>query len=864
MRKIGAIATAFLAMTTIAGSAEAVAAPAERSAPAGTFDAHVAAAKAAMMADPNEALNNARAAIRLSRDHPSPSERVAGELTGQWLEGEALMRINRPLEAKPVIETALQRIAQHQPKTKLHADLLKARAGIATVSGDVQAALENLITAHDMYRALGEPRSQAIVLQNIGSIYQQARDFNRALLYYDQAGEAYSEDPSLAVANHNNRANSLKELGRLPEAEAEFRRALALAREIDSSTLEVRILTNIAAAQVAAGKLTQADATARAALRLAVGEDATWQPFLWGVRAQVALANEDFVTAERLIESTFAGVDIETSIMPFRDFHDTAHRIYQSRGRFADALAHLSALKRLDTEAREVAASANSALMAARFDAANQQLRITKLKAEQLQREKVIEASRERMENLMLYGGLSAAALLIILGAGLAALITVRRSRNKVKAANVQLTHAARHDALTGLVNRSYIRELLAQALQAGCNTGERCALMLIDLDRFKEVNDTLGHWAGDEVLRGVGMRLTDLLPKGSYPARLGGDEFGAVVPIADSAMLAELADKIVDAVAAPFSLGGTHTVVGASVGIAISGIDGDTVELLTRNADLALYHAKQTGRGKHSFYAPAMTAEANERRELERDLRKALAEDQFSLMYQPIVDSDGERLVAYEALLRWNHPTRGQVPPSEFIYIAEEAGIIRQIGDWVIRSACREAVSWPEHIKVAINLSAVQVEAEGLISIVLNTLASTGLAPERLEFEVTETVFLRQGPRTKSTLDQLRTIGVSLALDDFGTGYSSLGYLQHADFAKIKIDRSFVKSAAEGCHESIAIIQAIVTLATSLGMTTTAEGVETEVEKALVRGLGCSQLQGFLLGRPEAKSYASRGRRVA
>lgn len=238
----------------------------------------------------------------------------------------------------------------------------------------------------------------------------------------------------------------------------------------------------------------------------------------------------------------------------------------------------------------------------------------------------------------------------------------------------------------------------------------------------------------------------------------------------------------------------------------------------------------------------------------LKSDLRQALGDEQLSLVYQLILEAPSRKIVAYEALLRWDHPTRGAVSPDEFIVVAEEAGIIRQIGDWVIRSACRQAMSWPDDVKVAINLSAVQVEAEGLVATVLNAVASTGVPAHRLEFEVTETVFLRQGERTKTTLDQLRSLGVSLALDDFGTGYSSLGYLQRAEFSKIKIDRSFVKSTAEGCQESAAIIQAIVSMALSLGMSTTAEGIEADEEKALLTSLGCSHLQGFFLGRPEAQ----------
>lgn len=857
MKKVGL----FCAALALCGATPMVSSAASASATSETgsrFEAEVAAAKSAMMVDPTAALSHARDAVKVSATLPSPRERAIAELTGRWLEGEALMRVNRPLEAKPVIEAALDEVARVMPRSKLHADLLKAHAGVALLSGDAQEALKGLIAAHGHYARLGEPRSQAIVLQNIGSIYQEARDFERALKYYGRAAEVFTEDPALAIANHNNRGNALKELERFPEAEGEFQAALRIAREIKSSTLQARILTNVAATQVAAGKLADADRSANLGLRLAIGPDADWQPFLWGVKAQVALARRDYSAAKLHIEKTFAGLDLATSTMPFRDFHDTAQRIYGKLGQPDRALEHLAAFTRLDSEARNVASTTSSALMAARFDAANQEARIAQLKTEQLARDKQIQRAQHRTEKFVVLAVAGAAALLVILGAVFAAFVAIRRSRDKVTAANVQLTHAARHDALTGLPNRSYLRELLRDQLKNGETTGERCSLLLIDLDRFKEVNDTLGHWAGDELLRQVGLRLGDLLPNGAHPARLGGDEFGAIVSSTDRPKLSEVAASIVRSIETPFVIGGSQVTVGASIGIATSVADGNTVELLTRNADLALYRSKQTGRGKFSFYEPDMTAEADRQQQLKSDLRQALGSDQLSLVYQPILETPSGRIAAYEALLRWDHPTRGAVSPDEFVVVAEEAGIIRQIGEWVIRSACRQAMNWPDDVKVAINLSAVQVEAEGLIATVLSALASTGLQPHRLEFEVTETVFLRQGERTKATLDQLRSLGVSLALDDFGTGYSSLGYLQRAEFSKIKIDRSFVKSAAQGCQESVAIIQAIVSIAMSLGMSTTAEGIETDEERTLLTSLGCSHLQGFLLGRPEAKSEAA------
>jgi diguanylate cyclase (GGDEF)-like protein len=840
-------------LATVAIPANAVpAAPAaatsQADAPATVFDGLVGAAKAAMMSDPDVALTKARAAAAVGETVPG-TEGYMAVATARWLEGEALTRLNRPEEGKPAIDAALQAVMRHGPGTKLHGDLLKSRASVAALTGDVQAALGMLHRAHAIYTRLGETRAQAMVLQNIGSIYFDARDYPRVLRYYEQANDVHSADPVLALSSHNNRGNAFKEMGEFDKAEREYRLALAIARQMDSALLEARIITNIASAQFLQGRLDVADATAVAGLGRATGGAAEWRPFLWGVRAQIAQAQGRNLAASGLIERTFAGVDLKTSTMPYRDFHAAARNIYEALGRPSQALAHLAAFKRLDDEARDVAVSTNAALMSARFDAANQELRITKLKAQKAQREIALAQSERRLETVQLLTAVGGTAGSAVIGAVLFAFFAARRSRREVSAANRQLTYAARHDQLTGLPNRAYFRELLAEAMERG----KACALLLVDLDRFKIVNDQLGHGAGDQLLRMVAERLQSAIGGVAHAARLGGDEFAVIVPNLDQPVGA-LAERIVNALSAPYEHDGWTASIGASVGVAIAPLDGDCIDGLARSADLALYRAKATGRGQFARFEPWMQEEADERRLLELDLRNALAEERLSLVYQPIVDATTGDRVAYEALLRWDHPTRGQIMPSVFIPIAEEARLINEIGAWVLRTACAQAATWPEHVKVAVNLSALQVEADSLTSTVISALAANGLRPERLELEVTESVFLRQGERSEATLNRLRTIGVSLALDDFGTGYSSLGYLQRAAFSKIKIDRSFVKSATNGCHESIAIIQAIVALAKGLGMETTAEGIETEVERTTMLELGCTQLQGYLFGQPAAQ----------
>jgi diguanylate cyclase (GGDEF)-like protein len=823
------------------------------------FEAKIADTKASMMSDPEVALVAARRAGTLAKSMPGDKAAIA-KATSEWLEGEALTRLNHPDQASPIVAEALATVAARQPKSKLYGDLLKSSAAIASKTGKVQDALPMLHKAFAIYQQLGETRAQAIILQNIGSLYYDARDYNSVLRYYDQANAIYKDDPALTVSSHNNRGNALKEMGRFAEAEHEYKIAMKNAAEMDSPFLEVQILSNIALAQFLDKKFDKASQTVAIGLARANVSAPEWRPYLWGTGAQIAFAQGNVVRAEQLVRQTFAGVDLENSSMPYRDYHETASRIYSALNQSDKALIHLKAFKRLDDNGRELAASTNAALMSARFDAANQQVRISRLESQQVQRDLVIAQSQNRLRGIVqvtVFGGVAVALVMVAMMFAFAA---SRRRRREVSAANVQLTHAANHDLLTGLANRSYFRQLVENALSEAIEAGQRCAILLVDLDHFKWVNDTLGHNAGDEVLCQVAQCLKEVAGTSAHAVRLGGDEFAVVVPcVGSDDDLIKLGDDIVAKLSVSRNIEGTVTNVGATVGVAIGPDDGHTVKMLTRSADLALYHGKSAGRRRSIRYAKSMQVEVDDRRSLERDLRQALEKDQLSIAYQSIVDAGSETIIGYEALLRWQHPTRGEISPATFVPIAEEIGLINQIGDWVLHSACAEAANWPEHIDLAVNLSALQVEGSGLTNSLVNALASSGLAPSRLELEVTESVFLRQDNKTDAMLERLRMIGVRLALDDFGTGYSSLGYLRRATFSTIKIDRSFVKSATQDSKDSLAIVKAIVALATDLGMKTTAEGIETEKELEKMRDLGCTQLQGYLFSKPSSSPSADK-----
>jgi diguanylate cyclase (GGDEF)-like protein len=421
-----------------------------------------------------------------------------------------------------------------------------------------------------------------------------------------------------------------------------------------------------------------------------------------------------------------------------------------------------------------------------------------------------------------------------------------------------EISRLARFDSLTGLPNRAMMRQTLDEALRNAAHRQKGCALFMIDLDRFKNVNDTLGHPVGDALLRQVAERLKSVMGNHGQVGRLGGDEFQAVLPGAvDIGLLESLARTLIDQVSRPYLVEGHKVIIGASVGVVIGDPGRASADALVRNADLALYAAKGAGRGKHCFYEASMHSEAAERQLLEDDLRQAIERGELSVHYQPVVHTAGEEISGFEALVRWEHPKRGPISPAKFIPLAEEAGLIGRIGEWVLRTALDEAAKWPEHVRVAVNLSPLQFNDPGVAVMVGNHLRETGVRPDRLELEITEGVFLAEGDSTDETFAKLKALGVRLALDDFGTGYSSLGYLKKAPFDKIKIDQSFVRGAASTTNRNAAIIRAIVTLAETLAMDTCAEGVETHDDLQLIRELGVSMVQGYIFGKPSRAETA-------
>jgi diguanylate cyclase (GGDEF)-like protein len=417
--------------------------------------------------------------------------------------------------------------------------------------------------------------------------------------------------------------------------------------------------------------------------------------------------------------------------------------------------------------------------------------------------------------------------------------------------AEEKIRHMARHDSLSGLANRAAFRDEMELALKR-VRRGQSLAVMCLDLDHFKNVNDTLGHEVGDKLLCAVAARLKDVVRETDMIARLGGDEFAVLQPGLDRPEAAgSLAQRIITSINQPYDLDGHQVVVSTSIGIAISPGDGNTTEALLRNADMALYRAKSDGRSTYRYFEPEMDQQLQTRRALEIDLRHAVANGEFQLYYQPLVDAVTEQVTGCEALLRWNSPTRGMVPPGEFIPLAEEIGLIVPIGEWVLKEACCEAAGWPGSVRVAVNLSPAQFKSRSVMQSVINALAVSGLDATRLELEITESVLLHDNEATLATLHQLRSFGIKISMDDFGTGYSSLSYLRSFPFDKIKIDRSFIKDISDK-GDCAAIVKAVAGLGKGLGIATTAEGVETVEQLRHVRSEGCTEVQGYFFSAPQ------------
>lgn len=825
------------AMLLISPSVHAVEPPA-----AEAYETEIEAARAAMMRDPSAALEAAgRATQTLASEAPS-SERAEMLARAEWLQAEALTRLGRPAEAAPLVEAGIRRLGDNPAPTKLYADLNVARGRIAVAQGEFETAFLSFTAAYDVFQTLEETRSQAIVLQSIGSIYTAARQYERALTYFDDAMARYS-DPSLDLAGLNNRANALRELGRSDEALAAYERALGAASALGSPMLEARILNNIAALHV---KLEDYDA-AQAALEQAgarvdgmgAGE---WTRFLDGVRAQIALGRGEPALARAFLERTFDGVPLEASPQNFSEFHEAAVRTYAALGQYRQALDHLFAFKRLDDEARSVAASANSALLGAQFEFAEQDLQIEQLRAERLEQDLALADERAR-SNIM--------ALLAIIALIIAALIAGFMRYRAEAARKRALATALYRDSETGLRSRKALERRLEQAAGRGLDT----YLIAFEIDRHDHLRSALGFAAFAQLKAELARRLAEDRDD-SHVGVIAPGVLGVLIDFdtvddGDDEALPALVDSLRVRLHKPVRVGDLDIDANITAGAALcASQDGEPdVEAVIKEALAAVEQARDR-RSSFALFDAALFGDPAQNLAIMSRLSAAMANGELVLNYQPKLDLRTGAYTSVEALMRWTDPERGYIPPDAYIPFAEETGHIRELTEWSLERALIDQVALSkagEHVAVAVNISSSLLTdtAFAARAAQLATQSRAGLI-----FEVTETAIMADVDQSIKTLEMWARAGVKISIDDYGTGQSSLAYLKRLPANELKLDRAFVKEVTTSQRDRM-LVKSTVDLAHNLGLTLTAEGVEDDETLSILKLMGCDSAQGFGLCKP-------------
>ena len=827
-----AFAAGALAATGLAGAALAVQLPAATEEVQATpFEAAVNEARATMMADPHAALAQAERAAALALDLATPAEQDIGLVTAWWLQSEALTRLGRPLEARPVAERALETLGADPEPTKLYADLLVSAARASQQTGDHAGALGRFRTAYEVYRQIGQTRSEAIILQSIGSIYNDARQYERAISYFDDATARFTDDASLDLAAFNNRGNAYRELGRYDEALDQYQQALAIAAQMGSPTLEARILNNIASLHVAFGRFDEADAALDTAFDKADGQEgAEWARFLWGTRAQTAYGRGDYRQARTDIERTFQGIDIGGTPQHFREFHEAAADIYTVLGLWRQAAEHLRAFKRLDDEGRDVAASANNALMAAEFDFAEQELEIEQLRSQRLAQDAELARARAN-QRLMLVGALLMLSLIGIV----IALWRQRVARERQRV----LSRALYEDAETGLPSRKALERAAGEAASA---LGHPVTVIALEIKRHSHLRGVLGFATVSRLKAEMAARL-----KSAGFDRLIGivspGVLGVLLPHGDEAAAREEAERMRARFAAPLSVDDLDIDVSVIAGIGI-----DTLgEACVRKANIAVRQARDAYQTVAAFDAQRYGNPAENLTLMSR-MVDATRNGAMSLHYQPKLNLRTGRYGAAEALCRWRDGDRN-IAPNDFIPLAEKTGHIRAVTEWSIEQVVRDQKRLHEagiEMALSVNVSGAVLNDSELAERALNICRG---APGEITFEVTETAIMADPEQAMANLEKWVKAGIRLAIDDYGSGMSSLAYLKTLPSHELKLDRAFVTHVAESKRDQM-LVKSTVDLAHNLGLAMTAEGVETDEALALLKLLGADWAQGYGLSK--------------
>lgn len=804
---------------------------AEAEIPTSPVEAAFNAARSTMMADPHSALGHAERAAALALDLDMPAEQDVALVTAWWLQSEALTRLGRPLEARPIAERALETLGADPEPTKLYADLLVSAARASQHTGDHGGALGRFRTAYDVYREIGQTRSEAIILQSIGSIYNDARQYERAIEYFDDAMDRFTDDASLDLAAFNNRANAYRELGRYDEALSQYQSALDIAGEMGSGTLEARILNNIASLHVTFGRFDEAEAALETAFERAGDQTgAEWARFLWGTRARSAYGRGEYDVARTHIERTFEGLNTGETTQHFREFHDAAADIYTVLGEWRRAADHLRAFKRLDDEGRDVAASANSALMAAEFDFAEQELEIEQLRSQRLVQDAKLGRARAN-QRLMLVAGL---LVLSLIG------ITIALWRQRVARERQRvLARALYQDAETGLPSRKALERAAGQAAQA---SGHPVAIVALEIKRHTHLRGVLGFATVSRLKVEMAARMKqagiDHLVGIVAPGVLG-----VLVTTPDEETATAEAGRMRACFAAPLVVDGLEIDISVIAGIGID-IQG---EACVRKANVAVRQARDAYQSVGVYDAERYGNPA-ENLTLMTRMVAATRNGAMALHYQPKLNLRTGSYGAAEALCRWTDGDRA-IPPNDFIPLAEKTGHIRAITEWSIEQTVRDQVRLAEaglDIGLAVNVSGAVLADNELAERALRLCRD---APGKITFEVTETAIMSDPEQAMANLEKWVAAGIRLAIDDYGSGVSSLAYLKTLPSHELKLDRAFVTHVASSKRDQM-LVKSTADLAHNLGLEMTAEGVETDEGLALLKLLGVDWAQGYALSR--------------
>lgn len=793
------------------------------------FESAVNEARTNMMASPPDALAAAQRAAEIADSFSEGDARNTALATAGWLQSEALTRLGRPAEAGPVAREALEHLGEDPEATKLYADILLSLGRTEKLLGRHGEALDIYQRAYGVYQRIGETRSESIVLQSMGSIYNDARQFERAVQYFLDATERY-QDPSLDLAAYNNLANAYTEMGRYAEALNYYNRALAIAADMNAAMLEARILNNIASLHVAHGEFDAADVSLDAAFdRAGDPSGAEWARFMWGVRAQAAHGRGEEIRARNFMGRTFENVPLDQTNQHFTEFHGTAVEIYTALEDWENALAHLQAFKRLEDEGRDFAASANAALIGAQFDFAEQEIQIQELRAVGLENALQLAQAQARQRQTIATG--VAVALVLLL---LVAWLRYRVAKIRQRA----LEEALYTDAATGLPTRS---ALMRQMRGKQKTSGSALTVVAIEMDRHTHLEGVLGFKKFTELQAAIAWRLSE---EGTYDdiAIVSPGLFALYIESDDEHRLRDEAELIRNYFTLPIQIDGLDIDVAMTIGLATA----KDPETGLKNAIIAIQQARASHKSLGSFDVVAYGDPSENLTTMSRMLT-AMENGAMALYFQPKLNLRQGQYLAAESLCRWKDAERGFIPPDTFIPQAEETGHIRAFTEWALHEVVNARIALKEaghDIDLAVNISGALVADTGFARRALDIVER---APGGIVFEVTETAMMHDAERALANFDRWADAGIKIAIDDYGSGFSSLAYLKRLPSSELKLDRMFITNIA-GSERDRTLVKSTIELAHNLGLEITAEGVETEETLALLKLLGCDWAQGYLM----------------